>query len=242
MPYSNRSLRESKSAINENYTNLAFKSQTFESFKDLTIYSKKRDENDNLVEIFLHDKRSSEYNLTITAKQGKIIIQDNSALLEMNRGTIQKYNYLTQKTEIMEFDHYLFNLNDNNSVKASNRLKPNEYFFYELFNLEQNLSESDYQKLITERHERIVDPLLSIVLASIAMAFVMQGEFRREQNSRNILKAITIASLYLILNIISYSFIKHGSIYVTLPYLNFLVFMIISYKALNNNYRLKHVI
>lgn len=240
MPYANRYLRQSKSAINENYTNLVFKSQTFESFKNLTLYSKKRDENNNLVEVFLHDTRSPQYNLTITAKQGKIVIQDNSALLEMDQGTIQKFNYSSQKTEIIEFDHYLFNLSESNTAKTNNNLKPNEYFFLELFNLDQNLSETEYKKLISERHERIVDPLLSIVLTLIAVAFVMQGEFSRKQNSKNILKAIAIASSYFVLNIISYGFIKYSELYAILPYLNFFIFTIISFRVLNNNYRLKY--
>jgi len=240
MPYANRALRESKSAINENYTNLAFKSQTFETFKNLTLYSKKRDENNNLIEVFLHDTRASQYNLTITAKQGKIIVDDNSALLEMTQGTIQKYNYLSQKTEIIEFDHYLFNLNESTTAKTNNNLKPNEYFFFELFNLDQNLSENEIKKLIIERHERIVDPLLSIVLTFIAIAFVMQGEFSRQQNSKNIIKAIIIGSSYFIVNVMCYGLIKYGLIFLTLPYLNFIFFITISYRVLNNNYRLKY--
>ncbi len=240
MPFSNRMLRESRLAINENYTNIAFKSQTFENFKDLTIYSKKRDENNHLFEIFLHDKRSNEYSLTITARSGKIIVQNKLALLQMEQGTVQKYNYKDRKSEIMKFDNYVFNLSENTKLNSNNKFKANEYYFHELLNPPDNLSKTEYNKIKNEIHERLIDPLLSIVLTLIALSLILKGEYKRTGNSSNITYAILTASTYFMLNIISYSFIKYYNYFVILPYLNFIAFVYLSIYLLRKNYRLKN--
>jgi lipopolysaccharide export system permease protein len=235
MPYSNRVLRESKQSINQNYANLAFKSQTFETFKDLTIYSKSQDQENNLYEIFLHDERSSEYNLTVTAKKGRIIVENNFAILEMEDGSIQKYNYNSKQTEILKFDTYLFNLNENSKINYNSKLKPNEYFFYELFFPSNELSEAEKIKLKIEIHERIIDPLLSIVLTLSSLAFTLNSQFQRKQNNLNIYKSIIIAILYLIINLLSYNLIKFSDYFQIIPYLNFTIFTsFLIYNILKN--------
>ena len=240
MPYSNRILKESRLAINENYTNIVFKSKTFESFKDLTIYSKKRDENNNLLEIFLHDKRSLEYSLTITARQGKIIIHNKSAFLQMEQGTVQKFNYKNRSSEIMKFDKYVFNLSESTKANINNKLKPNEYYFHELLNPPDDLTEIEYKKIKSEIHERLIDPLLSIVLTLIALSLILKGEFKRIGNANYIIYSILAASSYFMLNILSYSFIKYSSNFAILPYLNFFIFVYISMDLLRKNYRIKN--
>lgn len=240
MPYSNRLLREARSAINNNYSNISFKSQTFETFKNLTIYSKNRDENNNLLEIFLHDQRSEEFSLTITAQNGKIVIQNNSAFLQMNQGTVQKFNYQNRNSEIMKFDSYVFNLSESSKLKLNNKNKVNEYYFHELIHPAEGLSTFDYQKIKTEIHERLVDPLLSLVLTLIALSIILKGEYKRNNNSNNIFYAITTSSIYFVLNIISYSFIKYSNYFIILPYLNLIIFMTISINLLCKNYRKKN--
>jgi lipopolysaccharide export system permease protein len=240
MPYANRILKESRMAINENYTNIAFKSQTFESFKDLTIYSKKRDEKNNLFEIFLHDRRSSEYGLTITASKGKIVIRNKSAFLEMELGTVQKFNYKDRNSEIMKFDNYLFNLSESTKVNHNNKLKANEYYFHELLNPPDNLTETEYKKIKSEIHERLIDPLLSLVLVLIALSLILKGEFKRNGNANYIIYSILTASTYFMLNILSYSFIKYSSNLAILPYLNFIIFVYIALEILRKNYRIKN--
>lgn len=113
MPYANKELRLSRVNIQDNYASLSFNPQTFETLKELTIYAKNRDKKNNLFGILLHDERASEYSITITAKNGRIVTEDRSALLYMENGTVQKFNYKEQKSEILDFDNYVFNLAEN---------------------------------------------------------------------------------------------------------------------------------
>lgn len=241
MPMGARVLRESRNNISENYSNLKFKSQTFESFKDLTIYSKSRDSNDNLFEIFLNDQRSPNYSLTITAKKGRIVIDNKSAFLEMEDGTLQKFNFTNKTSEILKFDSYIFNLSEKNKINYKNSLKANEYYFHELFDPPLDLPEKEYHKIFMEINERIIDPMLCLVLALIALSSILSGEFKRNKNSANTIKAVLLSSIYFILVLLSYGFIKISYYLAIIPYLILILFIGYSLNLLKKNYRLKNV-
>ena len=53
MPLSNKQLRISRHDIQENYTNISFTPQTFENLHQITIYTKNRDEKNNLYGILI---------------------------------------------------------------------------------------------------------------------------------------------------------------------------------------------
>ena len=108
MPFANRELRGIREDLKNNYANLAFNPKTFETLKNLTIYAKDRDKNNKLLGILLHDERSLDHSITITARNGVIRSNDDASLLYMEEGTLQKYNYRERKTDILYFDDYYF--------------------------------------------------------------------------------------------------------------------------------------
>ena len=165
MPYANKELRLSRVDFKNNYANLAFNPQTFETLNRLTIYAKNRDENNNLFGILLHDERDSQYSITITAKSGNIVTENKSAMLYMESGTLQKFNYANYKSEILNFDNYVFNLTESQKNEDAMRWKPKERYFSELLNPEDNSDEDDLKKYWAEIHQRITYPLLPIIFS-----------------------------------------------------------------------------
>ena len=237
MPYANKQLRISRLNIQDNYANLAFKPQTFETLKNLTIYAKDRDENNNLSGVFLYDQRTLEYSLTITAKSGKIVIENNSALLYMEDGTVQKFNNATKKSEILYFDNYIFNLTESKKDSSTFKWKARERYLSELINPDDNPSEVELKKYQAEIHERFIYPLFSIIFCLIAMAASLHGQFRRSGNMSNTILAISMASIFIISVITGNSLIESSDQFVFLPYLSCAIFTIISMKMLSANYR-----
>lgn len=233
MPYANKELRISRKNIKDNYTNLSFNPQTFETLKNLTIYAKERDENNHLNGIFLHDTRSLTHSLTITSKTGEIIIKDKSALLYMEEGTVQKFTYAENKSEILHFDNYVFNLTENQKSESSMQWKPQERYLSELTHpQETNISPDDLNKFRAEIHKRFIYPLLSPIFALIAVAFVMYGQFSRRGNLKNIVIAMSAATAFLAINILSFGLIESSEKLIFIPYLNCLIFCAISFKML----------
>lgn len=232
MPYANKQLRLSRINIHDNYANISFNPQTFETLKELTIYAKDRDESNHLYGILLHDERSSEYSLTITAKSGRIAVEDKSALLYMNDGTVQKFNYDDRKSEILNFDDYVFNLSENQKGNSRLHWKAKERYIHELINPNDDSEYFEYAKYRAEIHERFTYPLLPIMFSMIALAFILRGQFSRHGSMSNIILAILTAAIFLGITLISYSLIEGTEALTPVLYLNFALFFAISLRIL----------
>jgi lipopolysaccharide export system permease protein len=232
MPYANKELRLSRVNIKNNYTNLSFSPQTFETLKDLTIYARDRDENDQLSGILIYDKRNPQYSVTITAKSGKISVEDKSALLHMQTGTVQKFNYRDNKSEILNFDNYVFNLTENKKDDGAFKWKPSELYLDELLNPAPDLEEEELAHYRSEINQRLTYPLLSFVFTLIGSSIILGGQFSRRGNSLNIALAIFATSIFFGLGISSYNLIEVSTKFLLLPYINILLFSAVSLKFL----------
>jgi len=238
-PYANRELRLSRSDFRNNYANLSFSPQTFENLRNMTIYAKDRDEKNRLSGLLLHDRRSTKYSLTITAKSGNIITENDAAMLYMTDGTIQKFNYESHKTEILNFDNYVFNLTENQKNEDKMLWKTKELYIQELLNPEKDLEASDLAQYRAELHQRLTYPLLPIIFSIIALACVLRGEFRRHGSIFNIVLATTMATIFLITTIATYDFIESSAKFVPVLYFNFILFFGVSFRILTHNHRRK---
>jgi lipopolysaccharide export system permease protein len=239
MPYANKELRLSRINFQENYSNLSFNPQTFETLKNLTIYAKNRDEHNRLFGILLHDERSDKYSITITAKNGDIVSENNSAMLYMENGTIQKFNYEDRKSEILNFDNYVFSLTENKKTDKTMRWKAKERYLHELLFPKEETKDSDMTKYTAELNQRFTYPLLPLVFSIIGLSFILRGSFNRRGNFTNILLAIIAATVFLILTFISYNLTEISVKFTPLLYLNFIVFSVGGLKILNDNSRKK---
>lgn len=237
MPYANKKLRLSRIDLNENYTNLSINPQTFETMKSMTIYAKNRNEENKLFGILLHDERNNEYSTTITAKNGHIVTQDSSALLYMENGTVQKFNYDSQKSEILHFDNYVFNLTNNQEARSTLQWKPKERYLAELFNPEEGLDAKDLAKFRAEFHQRLTYPLLPINFSIIALASILRGSFNRRGNNGNIMIAVGASITFLVIVIGFYKAIESLPQLIPLLYLSFIAFFAVSWHLLRENNR-----
>lgn len=237
MPYANKKLRLSRIDFTNNYTNLAIEPQTFTTLKNLTIYTKDRNESNQLFGILLHDERSTEHSITITAETGHIVTESISALLYMENGTVQKFNHLDQKTEILNFDNYVFNLTDTQKKDNGFRWKPKERYIDELINPEEGVGEKNLSKYRAELHQRFTYPLLPIMFSLIALSCILKGDFSRRGNSSNIITAIFFATLFLVITTVMYDLIESSPKYIPCLYINFALFFIAGLYILKSNYR-----
>lgn len=242
MPYANKQLRLSRTDLKNNYSVISINPQTFETFNNLTIYAKERDKNNNLFGIILHDekkdkKKKSKSSVTITARKGNIVTESNSALLYMEDGTIQKLDYETNKSEILNFDNYVFNLTETQKNSDKNRWKARERYLHELLNPdpEEEPDFNDLEKYRTEIHQRLTYPLLSIIFSILALAFILRGSFSRHGNILNIVFAASTSVTFLILVMISYSLIESTPQMTPFLYLLFILFFLIGIKMLTEN-------
>jgi len=237
MPYANKELRLSRIDFNNNYSNLSFSPQTFETLNKLTIYAKNRDKNNQLSGILLHDERSARYSITITAETGNIETENHSALLYMQNGTVQKFNHEDQKSEILNFDDYVFNLTETQKNDDKTRWKSKERYLNELLNPEETSESFELERYRAEVHQRFTYPLLPLIFSAIALACILRGSFSRHGNISNIILAVSLSVIFLGLMISCYNLVEASAKFTPLLYLNFALFFVISFKILNNKGR-----
>jgi len=234
MPYANRQLKLLRNNLQENYSNIALQSGIFENIKNTTIYVQKR-EQDNLFGLFIYDQSNIDYSIVITAQNAKLNTTNNSLKLILNNGTLQKFNYHNKKTEILYFQQYLFNLNENENDKESSIiLKPNERYFHELLYPEPNLSADYLLKLDAEIHQRLIFPITSFIFSLLAGIFLLKNYSIRNKNIKNTAYFLCCSLGFFLINIIATSISQNNSNYIFVNYLNCLVFVIIPFFILYN--------
>ena len=224
MPMANKQFRISKQNIKENYANLSFASQNFENFNKSTIYVQQKNENNILRGLLINDQRSEDYAITLSAQSANIILRDNEIFLRLNNGSLQRYNYLTMKSEILKFDNYIFNLNEKNQELFKYKWKPNERFISELIFYEDSLSPKEIKELKSELHKRINDPLISLVFSVIISAVLLKSKINRKKNNHSNLLALILCVAYILLLIFSYRLNDKREDLFFLPYFINLVF------------------
>jgi lipopolysaccharide export system permease protein len=239
MPFSNKKLRSIRSDVGHNYVNLVISPGIFETLNSLTIYVKNRDQNNKLSGVLIYDSRNKEYSTTITASSGDIKQDNGATLLYLGSGTAEKFNYQTKKTDILHFDSYVVNLADNSQPIKSPNWKAGERYINELLYPEEDASYQDLKNYYLELHQRIVYPLLSIVMTLIAVAFVLGGKFSRHGNSSHSVKATLCAAAFIVMVMFSYNLISKSSAFTPILYLTSLVFVIISFRILKPSYSFK---
>jgi len=239
MPLANKELRISRINITNNYTNLAFSPKTFETINNITIYANDHDDQNNLYGVMLHDQRNAEYSLTITSQKGHIIVEKSSALLYMENGTVQKFNYASHKSEILHFDDYVFNLTETKADKRTFSWKARERYISELISPKEEISEKKRLKFWVELNERLIYPLLPIIFSLISLASLLRGSFNRKGNGSNIITAVIANVIFFASLMASLSLIEKSISLTPIPYVVIAIFVIASTAALTSNYRKK---
>ncbi len=218
MPFANKQLRISRYNIEQNYTNISFAPQNFENIDKITIYTKKRDDKNNLRGILINDQRHKDFSITLTAEFGNLIAKNDTVFLKLKNGTLQRYNPNSQKSEILKFDEYIFNLSDKNHESFNFKWKPSERFINELLYPNENLSIKDLEKIDSELHKRINDPLIALVFSIIICSSILGIKISRKGNFFNSILTLIWCLIYITFLIFSYRLSEKSSSLIFLPY------------------------
>jgi lipopolysaccharide export system permease protein len=234
MPMANKKLRLARSNFQHNYANIMISPGIFEDLNNLTIYVKNRNSKSELSGIIIYDNRNPDYSLTVTAKSGNLGESNDSVLLYLNNGTVQKYNYPNRKSEILRFDNYVVNLSDNDTKNESQYIwKAKERYINELLYPDVKSEPKDLAKFRAELHHRLVYPTFSLVLALIAVAFILNGQFRRGNVINNI-TAIIVGTVFIVSIMVIYDILEKSIELLPLLYLDLAIFLILCLNMLRS--------
>ena len=212
----------------------------------LTIFIEKKDNDGNLINIFINDLKNTSISKTIFAKKGEIIKQGNNYYFILSNGNIIENS--ENSVNIISFETTKVNLS-NYSTKTTIHPKIQELSTKELFECSRsvNLYNVTYQsdKLICdskgskevtkELYKRIINPFYIIIIAMVSSCLALRSENEIKFGRHKIMIFITCVTLIILSQILSqYS----GQINIRNIIISFLPFVITIFSYLTIQYRL----
>ena len=153
----------------------------------LTIYSRTVSSGGALEDVIIHDSRDPDLIQTYASKTGQISKTKTTARLNLYDGNIQEI-VDNGELDLIEFETYSIDLSDIVSFDTVLRLKKSDRYLHELLNPDRRefTSEKALNAYIAEGHSRLASSLYSIMLALIALAFLVRGRLQRVGYGRKI--------------------------------------------------------
>ena len=161
----------------------------------VTFYASEIGQDGSLIDIFLHDQRGNTRDLTYTAHKAVLVRTDTEARLVMYEGLIQTLNRTTQHLSKIQFDEFLLDVSTLTGRNDSHRINPHGFSTFSLlFPTPQMITQTgvELSELKMLAHQRLEQPLQSLIYPLIGMAMLMVGSFSRFGVFRQIAAAIAV--------------------------------------------------
>lgn len=182
MPLAFRNFKELEFTFRNDLAILALREGLFNSVGDgVTIYVRQRDADGTLQGVLVQDDRDPGKSVTLLAEQGAVVDTDEGPRVVLSQGNRQERNTESGGLTFLYFDRYTIELAHPSESLDNRWREPGERFLDELFfpdpddlnNIEQ------WDKLMAEGHQRLVQPLLALALPLVLLAVLVSGEFSR---------------------------------------------------------------
>jgi len=249
MPFANRGIRQIREDIKNNYSSIMLEEGAFNKLRNITIYTKDKDNNGNLSGVLIYDNqlysdsKDTKHTL-IYAKKGLV----NANTLELFNGNIQKFNNINNEIpEFLYFDNYQLNLNEYSLKKINFVLKLSDMYIHELFKI---YKDGDIfftkQQILAETNYRFIFPLFSMILTLIGSSFILYGGFKRTGKNKNIINSSIAVIIFFLITMYLFKISENTMIAIYALYFLMILSIIISfilikdsnYVKLKNNYEM----
>lgn len=234
-PVSVSKMQAMRVGIKAQYSSLLLRDGIFNAVgKNITVYIHRRGDNGELEGLLIHDTRaSSQLPVTVIAKRGVIVSDDDKQQVVVYDGSRQQYNPQTGALDRLDFERYSLDLPEAGPVRQRWR-EPDERTLYELMNPDEQTrkSEKTMREFMVEAHRRVVSPFLAITFTVISLCCLLLGAVDRRGMAWRIIAAsgsiILLQGVYLV----AYNLAKESLMGLVLMYVLVFVPMIGGYFLL----------
>ena len=176
----------------------------------LTFHIRERSRNGDLLGLLIHDERDKAQTISYLAERGIIQKVDETALLIMINGQIQRKTAREKaendvKIQNVAFDRYVFDLSQFGDAKEV-VLKPKERHIWQLLSPPPDdlyvRNKRLRGRLMSDFHERVSSLLYPIVFVMIVIAFLGMPRTTRQGRMKAIISVIVIAAIVRVLGLI----------------------------------------
>ena len=201
MPKFYREFKLLQFSLQHSYASFLLEKGMFSSkINGLTFYIANKNKDGLMYGILTNDARSPNKDITITAKFGKLAVNENKIALILENGTRQEYNRINNKFTLMTFNKYVFNLDLSNFFNQKYIDNPNEKFITKVF--KAALKEKD-KRYIINLQNRVLWPLFCIILGVLPIALSVRSFYYRYINRYNNIKILLYTTFFVAFFIIA---------------------------------------
>lgn len=186
MPMANQKFRDIRTFFRDKYASVLLEEEVFNTPIDgITVFVRKRDSQNNLYGILLHDNRDTTQPITMMAQQGRMEQTETGPRFYLQHGVRQQIK--DGRVNWLSFDNYALDIAFY-AKDVERRRDPDERTLGELWK-GNDANPAENNALRAEGHQRITWPLFAMALPMLALAFLSTGEFNRRGQWKRILHA-----------------------------------------------------
>jgi lipopolysaccharide export system permease protein len=196
MPAGQRAMREKVFEIRADIGAAILQEGAFNAVADgLTVFIRELGPNGEIRGILVHDNRNPEQPVTYLAEEGVVAQTPEGARLIMDSGNVQLSEQAGQRLSMLQFDRYVFDLDQYAGPPDDSERDTSERYLSELFDPEGAgvVNQTQQNVYFAEAHNRISSPLYCIAFALIALGATATGHLGRGSYAMRITGAAVIA-------------------------------------------------
>lgn len=228
VPTTHREFKDLQVFIRDHYASILLQEAVFNHPIDkLTVYLEERTETGQLTGLFVQDDRNPNSSITMMAQSGEILQTPSGPHLNLYHGNRQEVGKQSRALSFLTFERYELNLGGITSVNEQRMRGPNELYLHQLLDSTKTPSYLK-NKYFSELHQRLSWPLFNMILALLALATILSGQFNRRGQWKRIWISAFFAIMIIIIGISMVDIIAKHPIAVWALYIQMLVISIIS--------------
>ena len=164
----------------------------------LTVYIRAREPGGEMHGILVHDNRDRARPVTMMAQRGALVNTPEGPRFIMVNGNRQQIDQGTNQLSMLNFDRYTLDLSQFLDLPGERWREPSERYLHELlfptFDTQDDVD--NVNRMLSEAHERLTDPLYTIAFTLIALSAILAGQFSRRGYGMRIAMAVGATLLF----------------------------------------------
>ncbi|MCP4392907.1 MAG: LPS export ABC transporter permease LptF [Alphaproteobacteria bacterium] len=192
VPTSYSDFKEMQWSIRHDVSHVLIREGEFNNVvKGVTVYIKKRTNEGELIDLFVHDKRKPNRPITLMAESGKLLYTDRGPRIIMVNGNQQEVTENGSKLSTLYFEEYTFDFGALEGTGGLRSKDPRERSLVELFELsegdEVGVGETQVKRFRVEGYKRLLLPLQNLLMVLIAICGLLTSRFSRRGQTKRLI-------------------------------------------------------
>lgn len=236
-PKSHAEVQLMRQALQSEYSSMLLREGVFNTFgKNLTVYVRKRTREGDLMGILIHDTRDTDKPpVTVTAKKGRLTIQDGVPQIIVYDGMRQQMNAGGENLSKLHFSRYTIEIKGFEGETNARWREANERTFMELLSpdMSNSIDRKNAAFFQAEAHHRIITPFNAVAFTLMALVCILVGPFNRRGQGKKVLVASVLVIALQALNIAVVSSLRKNPDFVPVLYIATLLPVAVGFYGLH---------